>query len=115
MINKKSPPFFRHYKRKVSESEILEAVYDGRLFGMIEVDICVPDEWPSHFQSQLQPYDYFEEMAPLFCTSDIPFESIGPHMQQHVRENGWSEKPRRLLVGGMKARKLLLASPWLQW
>lgn len=73
LINKKSPPFFRHYKRKVSESEILEAVYDGRLFGMIEVDISVPDEWPSHFQSQLQPYDYFEEMAPLFCTSDIPF------------------------------------------
>lgn len=102
LINKKSPPFFRHYKRKVSESEILEAVYDGRLFGMIEVDICVPDEWPSHFQSQLQPYDYFEEMAPLFCTSDIPFEAIGPHMQQHVRENGLSEKPRRLLVGGMK-------------
>lgn len=32
-------------------------------------------------------------------------------MQQHVRENGLSEKPRRLLVGGMKARKLLLASP----
>lgn len=82
---------------------------------MIEVDICVPDEWPSHFQSQLQPYDYFEEMAPLFCTSDIPFEAIGPHMQQHVRENGLSEKPRRLLVGGMKARKLLLASSLLQW
>lgn len=82
---------------------------------MIEVDICVPDEWPSHFQSQLQPYDYFEEMAPLFCTSDIPFEAIGPHMQQHVRENGLLEKPRRLLVGVMKARKLLLASPLLQW
>lgn len=54
-------------------------------------------------------------MAPLFCTSDIPFEAIGPYMQQHVRENGLSEKPRRLLVGGMKARKLLPASPLLQW
>lgn len=36
-------------------------------------------------------------------------------MQQHVRENGLLEKPRRLLVGVMKARKLLLASPLLQW
>lgn len=97
LINKKLPPFFRHYKRKVSESEILEAVYDGRIFGMIEVDICVPDEWPSQFQSQLQHYDYFEEMAPLFCTSDIPFEAKAPHMQHHVREKteatigGWNE------------------------
>lgn len=66
LINKKLSPFFRHYKRKVTKLEILEAAHDGRLFGMIEVNICVPDEWISPFQSQLQPCDYFEEAFILY-------------------------------------------------
>ncbi|KAK3087962.1 hypothetical protein FSP39_012874 [Pinctada imbricata] len=82
---------------------------------MLEVDIQVPEQWPAHFASSRSPYDYFEEMAPLFCTTDIPFEVIGPHMQDYAERHGLSKKPRRLLVGGMKAKKILLATPLLQW
>ncbi|KAK3085829.1 hypothetical protein FSP39_009262 [Pinctada imbricata] len=115
LIDARSPQFFRSHKGKVTEDQILRAVNDGTLFGMIEVDISVPEQWPIHIQNDLSPYDYFEEMAPLFCTSDVPFELIGSHMQEYVKSHGLSEKPRRLLIGGMKARKLLLASPLLRW
>ena len=87
----------------VTENEILEGVANGRLFGMVECDIRVPDEWPSYFQQPtMTPYEYFEEMSPLFCTTDVPFDLIGEHMQDHVRRFQLSEKPRRLLVGSMR-------------
>jgi len=37
-------------QRSVTENEILEGVASGRLFGMVECDIRVPDKWPSYFQ-----------------------------------------------------------------
>ena len=36
-------------------------------------------------------------------------------MQQFVKDHKLSEKPRRLLVGGMKAEKILLSSHYLKW
>ena len=36
-------------------------------------------------------------------------------MQQHVKDQGLSEKPQRLLISGMKAEKILLSSPYLRW
>lgn len=37
-------------QRPVSEKEILQAVANRRLFGMVECDIRLPDEWPSYFR-----------------------------------------------------------------
>lgn len=54
-------------------------------------------------------------MAPIFCTVNNPFDIIGRHMQEHVTSNNLSEKPRLLLIGGMRARKILSATPLLQW
>jgi hypothetical protein len=70
---------------------------------MVECDIRVPDKWPSYFQHPtMTPYEYFEEMVPLFCTTDVPFDLTGEHMQDHVQRFELSEKPRQLLVGGMR-------------
>jgi hypothetical protein len=69
----------------------------------------------SFFPSHRDPPQYFEEMSPLFCTTEVPYDIIGEHMQEHVRWFGLSKKPRRLLVGGMKARQLLIATPLLKW
>ena len=83
---------------------------------MVECDIRVPDQWPSYFRHPtMTPYEYFEEMSPLFCTTDVPFDLIGEHMQDHVRRFQLSEKPRRLLVGGMRERQMLIATPLLIW
>ena len=44
-------------------------------------------------------------------TADI----IGQHMADFLESNGLSKKPRKLLVSGMKAEKILIASPLLKW
>lgn len=36
-------------------------------------------------------------------------------MQNHAKRFNLSTKPRRLLVGGMRARQLLIATPLLRW
>ena len=103
-------------QRAVNESEILDGVLSGSLFGMVEVDISVPDQWTDQFSHPtMTPYQYFQEMSPLFCTTDVPFDVIGSHMQAHIKKFGLSQKPRRLLVGCMKARQILLATPLLKW
>ena len=54
-------------------------------------------------------------MSPLFCTTDVPFDLIGEHMMKHTDEHRVKDGSRRLLVGGMAAKKILLASPLLKW
>ena len=36
-------------------------------------------------------------------------------MQNHVEEHDLSKEPRKLLVGGMAAKQILLATPLLKW
>ncbi len=110
------PQFYKNNRQSVSQQTILDAVVDETLFGFVEVDISVPDSWDQvNFKptTQLTPYEYFEEMSPLFCTTQVDIDSVGTHMQDHVRECKLSTKPRTLLVGGMKAECILLASPLL--
>ena len=102
------PGFFRNHKGKVTENDVLEAVVDGGLFGMVELDIHVPETWSSCFEHQkMSPYDYFKEMSPLFCSTDIP---IGSYLG--VSPVGQTQTT---VGGGMKARQILLAIPLLQW
>ena len=54
-------------------------------------------------------------MSPILCTSEVPFEALGQHMQQYVEEMGMGKKPRVLLVGGMSAQDILIATPLLRW
>lgn len=69
-------------RRQMSPEDIIVAVMTEKLFGMVECDIRVPDMWPAHFSHPtMTPYEYFSEMSPLFCTTDIPFDVIGHHMQ----------------------------------
>lgn len=112
------PTFYKSHQSYVKESQILDAIISETLFGFIEVDIEVPERWDQVKNkpvTDMSPAQYFEEMCPLFCTTEVPFESIGSHMQQHAEKHGLSTKPRKLLVGGMKAECLLLASPLLKW
>ena len=54
-------------------------------------------------------------MSPLFCKTDVPFELIAGHMHGHAEKLHLEKDSRRLLVGGMAARKILLATPLLKW
>ena len=113
------PDFFRKhgFKKKVTEKQILDGVLPGNLFGFVQCDLSVPDRWGKGFEnfSDLTPYEYFKEMSPIFCTSEVPFESYGEHMQRYVEEMGMGKTPRVLLVGGMSAQEILIATPLLRW
>ncbi len=115
-IRDKCRPTFSQKKRgKVTEAQVLSGVRSGELFGMIECDIQVPKQWGQGFDNALTPEEYFSEMCPIFANTEISFDDIGPHMREHSKKYGLSEAPRRLLVGGTKARQILLATPLLRW
>ena len=121
------PQFYRKNKHAINDpDDMLRAIIDEELFGLIEVDIHVPEKWNTGlyrklivgnnpFTHSLSPKEYFSEMSPIFCTSAIPFESFGPHMQEHVKKHDLSEEPRTLLVGGLSASRILLSTSLVKW
>ena len=92
-------------KWNMTQNEILAAVIDGTLFGMIECDIHVPPE--------LRPY--FSEMQPIFKNANVSRDDIGPYMRQYAEENDIMSTPRRMLAGSYRGEKILLATPLLRW
>ena len=95
----------RRQKWNMTQNEILAAVIDGTLFGMIECDIHVPPE--------LRPY--FSEMQPIFKNANVSRDDIGPYMRQYAEENDIMSTPRRMLIGSYRGEKILLATPLLRW
>ena len=92
--------------------------YVGQLFGMAEVHIRVPEEWPSHFRHRsMSPHQYFQEMSPIFCTSEVLYDVIGSHMQEHFETSIFLKTCDGYWWGGgsMSARQILLVTPLLQW
>lgn len=109
--------FHRLHPGMVNVSQILTTVRNEDLFGMVEVDIRVPCRWGDVVPggTTLDPATYFGEMSPLFCNADVPFDIIGEHMQRHAKKHDLCQKPRRLLIGDLSAKRLLLATPLLKW
>ena len=58
----------------MTQHQILAAVVNGTLFGMVECDVRVPEE--------LQ--DYFSEMQPVFKNASVTRDDIGPFMRQYA-------------------------------
>ena len=112
--NRYLPRYYQKHKGKVSKENILRAIENGSLFGMAEVDIHVPQTWSNDFHYELQPQKYFEELSPLFCTTQVHMDVIREHMIKHMTDFQLSLRPRKLLVGGVKASKIMLSTPLLQ-
>ena len=105
-VESREPIFYHSHKyRSVTGRELLKGVSTGSFFGALEVDICIP---PEHRER-------FEVFSPIFAKAEIPFDSVGELMQNHIREMRMHENPRTLLVGGMEGQKLLIASDLLRW
>ena len=75
------------------------------MFGALEVDIQVEEGQE----------DFFQEYPPFFATCEVPMEAIGPYMLSYCKANDIQFKSKRLLISGLKAQKILLATPILQW
>ena len=92
-------------KWKMTQQQIIAAVVDGTLFGMVECDVRVPE----HLQ------DHFAEMQPIFKNTTVTRDDIGSFMRQYAEEHDIMSTPRRMLVGSFHGIKLLLATPLLRW
>ena len=100
---KRDPP--PRQKWKMTQNEILTAVIDGTLFGMVECDVRVPDNLR----------EYFSEMQPVFKNVTVTRDDIGPFTRQYAEENDIMSAPRRMLVGSYRGDKILLTTPLLRW
>ncbi len=116
LVQEGRPEFYQKHKGTVKTQDLLQAVKDDKVFGAYQVDISIPETWFDEFKHRkLEPKEFFGEMAPLFLTTEVQFEDIGEHMQQHIIDHGLSQKPRKLLVGGLRAEKMLIATPLLRY
>jgi len=96
----------RQHKGKLkSETQLLDEVRNGTLFGAVEVDIHVPE--------QLKPK--FSEMTPIFKNTNISIDDIGEDMKRFAEEHECMPRPRRSLIGSYRGDKILLATPLLQF
>ena len=92
-------------KLTLTEADILEAVQNETLFGIVECDIHVTDPLKTHFS----------EMPPIFKNTEISREDIGRFMKAFAEENNNMPKPRRSLIGSFFATKMMMATPLLKW
>ena len=95
----------RRVQWTMTQQQILRGVRDGTVFGMIECDICVPEEL----------HDHFAEMQPVFKNISLVREDLGPFMRRYAEEHNIMTIPRRMLVGSYYGDKILLATPLLRW
>ncbi|KAK3705281.1 hypothetical protein QZH41_008170 [Actinostola sp. cb2023] len=92
-------------KWTMTEQEILQAIRDQQLFGVVECDIRVPEH--------LKPK--FSEMCPIFKNVEISREDIGQYMKDFAEEYNIMPRPRRSLIGSFFAENILLATPLIKW
>ena len=92
-------------KWKMTQQQIIAAVVDGTLFGMVECDVRVPEHLQYHFA----------EMQPIFKNTTVTRDDIGPFMRQYAEEHDIMSTPRRMLVGSYRGEKILLTTPLLRW
>ena len=113
IINSSRPPFYQKNKKQVSFHNIVQSIKNNTLYGFIECDISTTHKRNESVEST--SYQYFSEMSPIFCTTEVSYEHFGAHMQSFVNEHKLSTRNRTLLVGGMSAKKILLHSKLLKW
>ena len=89
----------------MTHDQVLRGVRDGCLYGMVECDIHVPDDL----------VERFSEMPPVFKNIDVGKDDIGQHMKSYAEESHALNVPRRTLIGSMKGKQLLIATPLLRW
>ena len=91
--------------KTLTEAQILSAIRNESLFGVVECDIRVPDS--------LKPV--FAEMPPIFKNTDISRDDIGEYMKAFAEKQKIMSRPRRSLIGSYFGGKILLATPLTKW
>ena len=77
LINDMLPEFYMKHPRQIGTKTILAAVESGELTGLVQVDIRVPEVWAPNKKRDMPPQEYFAEMSPIFCNSEVHFDEWG--------------------------------------
>ena len=96
---------FTHFKKYLTQDQIIQYIKDGHLFGFVECDIEVPE----HLK------EYFSEMTPIFKNVDVCLDHVGEVMQEYAEEHSIKDVPRRLLIRSYFGKKIGLSTPLLKW
>ena len=87
------------------EKTIINAIRQGKLFGMVECDIMTPES--------LKPR--LAEFPPIFKNTQINRTDIGRFMASYCEKNNVLKKPSRMLISSFYADKILLITPLLKY
>ena len=99
VVNKK--PYDQRRIAKFSKD-----ILKGKVFGFAQVDIEVPEEF----------YDKLSEVPPMFVVQEIPDCAIPEEMKIYKEKTGRKTvKGTKKLLGVMKAKKILLYTPVIEW
>jgi G:T-mismatch repair DNA endonuclease (very short patch repair protein) len=81
-------------KKKLQQHDVLEAIADGRLFGVAVVTVSLPSTWTAGAFSHpvLSPREYFEMFPPIFQNRLVAFDDVGAFMQKRIRERQFRDK-----------------------
>lgn len=78
---------------KLSNSDMLEAIREGKLFGIGVASVRVPSSWEgTRFQHPLSPMEFYQAFPPLFQTTLVEYQDVGEYTQRIIRENQLTEK-----------------------
>ncbi|XP_067945797.1 uncharacterized protein [Watersipora subatra] len=90
---------------RLTEEQILKEIENGEMFGIAEVDICVPDRYK----------EIFSEFQPITKHAFLSRDDIGDHMREFAEKHNLLKRPMKTLLNSYFAKKILLATPLLRW
>ena len=96
---------YTHFKKYLTQDQVIQYIKDGHIFGFVECDIEVPD----HLK------EYFSEMTPIFTKNVDVCLDVGEFMQEYAKQHNIKDVPCRLLIGSYFGKKIGLATPLLKW
>ena len=89
----------------MTEQQVIDGIKDDSIFGMVEVDIEVDEEWKEHYH----------DLPPIFKNASISRDDIGDYMKDYAEQLGILKSPRRTLISSYFGKKITLITPLVKW
>ena len=92
-----------HYRRSLRKQQLIEGRKKGRLFGYVQCDIEVPENWRINFAI----------FPPIFKNTLVSQNDIGDLMKTNAEEGGTMSQPRKMLISSFTLQNGTLITPLL--
>ena len=106
---RKSAKYFKiPHKGKITEADILKAVDNDTLFGLVECDLEVP-------MKLREKGELFYDVPPIFKNAHVSRAELGPCMLKNAQERKLLTSPTRMLISSYFIKQTLIPTPLLKW